>query len=144
MQGRTHGIRTIIKSFDGADSDAVEAYNAERRVYKRLRALQGKHIPRLLFWGPLQETTNPTLVLERCGTPLVRAKLTDQQRVAAEEALSALHSKGFAHGNLSLRNLLWDAAKMRVVLIDLAEAYRPSRSSTCMSDEKNELKALLE
>ena len=60
----------MIKTYKGGDEEAVEAYEAELEAYKSLQVLQGVHIPRLLFYGPLQDTCNPTLVLEHCGTSL--------------------------------------------------------------------------
>ena len=144
LQGETLGVRTIIKTFDGGDKDAVEAYDAERKAYNKLKDLQGVHIPRLLFWGPLQDTSNPTLVLEHCGTPLDSfEELTAPQRDAARIALSALHKKNYVHGYLSLRDMVWNAAQGRVVLIDLAEAHPSSKYRREMRREWAELEALL-
>ncbi len=69
-QGKTQGFQTVIKSYDGSDPDAIHSYEAELKTYGKLKELQGLHIPRLLFWGPLQESSNPTLVFQNCGTAL--------------------------------------------------------------------------
>ena len=101
LQGQTQGVITIIKTYNGSDQDAVDKYEAELKSYGRLKELQGLHIPRLLFWGPLQDSCNPTLVLEHCGIPMNKLPvLTRQHKQAIKKAVRAFHSKGALHGHL--------------------------------------------
>ena len=120
----TNGVKTMIKTYKGGDEEAVEAYEAELEAYKSLQVLQGVHIPRLLFYGPLQDTCNPTLVLEHCGTSLDNMpSLTPcelrKHGAAATITLRAMHSAGALHGDSADRNIVCDPVKNRMLLIDL-------------------------
>ena len=122
LQGKTQGFRIIIKTYDGSDQGAINIYETELKNYCKLKELQGLHIPKLLFWGPLQDSNNPTLVLEHCGVSLEEMpSLTPQHKEAAQEAVRALHSKGAVHGYIHESHLVWNADKKRMVLVDLAE-----------------------
>lgn len=144
-QGKTQGFQTVIKSYDGSDPDAIHSYEAELKTYGKLKELQGLHIPRLLFWGPLQESSNPTLVFQNCGTPLSKIPLlTRQHKRAAWRALRGLHSKGAVHGDLSLHHLLWNVEKKRMVLVDLAMATLGVTNNKRFSKEEEVLQRLLE
>lgn len=140
MQGKTHGIRIIIiiKTYDSSDEAAVEAFTAELRNYRELQALQGLNIPRLLCWGTLQDSFNPTLALQHCCVNLEKPTITRQHYRLALNRLRALHKAGFVHGNICWGSLVWDPVEQRMVLVDLVKAKRTS-DSTCFMNEETEL-----
>ena len=148
MQGMTHGVRTIIKTYNKDNENAMEAYQAELMAYKNLTTLQGKYIPRLLYYGPVQDSLDPTLVLEHCGVSLEdMPSLTLNHKRGAMTALRAMHKAGASHGYVDLKNLVLHPTEKHVMLIDLAYVTFPTRGNlqvTLFKDEKRHLKAELE
>ena len=147
VQGVTDGVKTIIKTYRGGDEEAEEAYKAELEAYKSLHALQGSHIPRLLFFGLLQDTCDPTLVLEHCGASLESMpSLTPSELRKHKEAalipLRAMHSAGALHGDLHFGydNIVMDTHKNRVVLINLRNVRFPKEDKlAALESEEREL-----
>ena len=116
----TDGVRIIIKTYDGGNEEAMKAYEAELGAYKSLHALQGHYIPRLLSYGRLQDTCDPTLVLEHCGTSLEdMPSVTHEHLQAALKSLRALHRAGAMHGDITRGHMVMDPITKRVVLIGL-------------------------
>lgn len=128
----TDGVRTIIKTYKHGEEEAEEAYEAELGAYKSLQALQGIHIPRLLFYGPLQDTCDPTLVLEHCGTslenmPALTPGELRKHRKAALTPLRAMHSAGALHGDLGDDNIVMDPLRNRMVIINMRSVSFPTK-----------------
>ncbi len=146
LQGMTHGVRTIIKTYNKDDKNTIKAYQAELMAYKRLETLQGKQLPRLICYGPVQDSLDPTLVLEHCGVALEdMPSLTRQHKEGAMTALRAMHKAGALHGDVELRNLVLHPAKKCVMLIDLANVTFPTRGKAALfKDEESDLTAEFE
>ena len=141
----TGGVRTIIKTYNGNNGEAVKVYEAELEAYKSLKALQGIHIPRLLCYGLLQDTCDPTLVLEHCGTSLddmpslTPCELRKHMK-AALIPLRAMHRAGKLHGDIADRNIVYNPVCNRIMLIDLELTTFPKkRQRAAFRDEESYL-----
>ena len=144
LQGMTHRVQTVVKTYNMDSRAAVEEYMAEVKIYGELIKVQGVCIPKLLYSGLVQDTSLPTLVMEHGGICLAdMSKVTRKQRGAALRALKALHEVSALHGALSLDKLVWNPVENRVVLVDLVRVKLNCAEAACFEAEKADLKALL-
>ncbi|MBT8409061.1 MAG: phosphotransferase [Alphaproteobacteria bacterium] len=108
--------------------DAAAAFERERAAYRQL-SRAGLPVP------PLVAEDSDLFVIPDCGSNLARILRrqsgTLQERVAifdkAARALAEFHRAGFSHGRPSLKDILWDGERIR--LIDF-ERFAPDRKTT--------------
>ena len=116
LQGRDVVVKTLPYSCRRAELDGqsdVDPYflrdemRHEERVYQRLAKLQGKVVPRLLWYGEIVEGMADALATEYAGEPLSKVpQVTPAMAQNALRALDALHAHGVLHGDLELRNFV--------------------------------------
>ena len=69
--------------------------------------MQGKLVPRLLWYGQIIENIADALATEYSGESLdMDGVLTEERALAALQALNELHSLGVLHGDVALRNFV--------------------------------------
>ncbi|KAI1345380.1 hypothetical protein F5Y01DRAFT_320828 [Xylaria sp. FL0043] len=139
--------------------DRPADFQHEVNMYKRLRHLQGVHIPHC-FGTAISDNSNPALLLSYVeGTPLHQLELdalvtprilqayrqrtflrriTDEDIInmrlasALQDMYDALTRSGVNHGDPQLHNFIW--AKDHVVAVDFEFAYLHSNDITNMDE----------
>ncbi|KAJ6141198.1 hypothetical protein N7470_010094 [Penicillium chermesinum] len=107
------GYTVIIKA---TTVEKQRRLQAEVDNYRHLKSLQGQHIPMMvLSWSGtrLQHVINDG-----------NSSFFHEER---EKALAVLRSHGVIHGDSDWRNMLWDKASGRLVVIDLEDVKRLKR-----------------
>lgn len=139
---KLYGVDAVIKvlpflkyscSGEREHPDRDELYH-EFQVYSRLTNLQGKVIPRLLWYGEIAEDVADALVTEYGGTSLERLFESEDElnKVQAQQvqqqalhALREMHDAGVLHGDAEARNVVWQRQSDgggRVLFVDLGMA----------------------
>jgi len=121
IQGHDAAIKLLVfcakRSVDGCYTypDYLrDEMSKEVDVYNRLRSLQGKTIPTLLWYGELISGMADALVTEYSGERLPELRSPEQ----IENALTALHSlheNGVLHGDVALRNFVCKKNNVRIL-----------------------------
>ena len=130
-----------VKAFES--SAGLRAFRHEVSIYKALQALQGKHVPRLLFVG-VRSILGPQQPERLLGLQLGRplpddfAHWSTTQLRQRDEALEALRAAGFEQSDTEPRNfvlLRGDDGTERVAVVDLETVtllpYSPMCSCSC-------------
>ncbi|KAJ6163942.1 hypothetical protein N7470_002614 [Penicillium chermesinum] len=128
------GYTVIIKA---TTVEKQRRLQAEVDNYRHLKSLQGQHIPvclgafkpRVAYWYH-GEPMAQMMVLSWSGTRLQHVINDGNSSFFHEErekALAVLRSHGVIHGDSEWRNMLWDEASGRLVVIDLEDVKRLKR-----------------
>jgi hypothetical protein len=119
----------------------------EKNVYGQLRDLQGKTIPRLLWYGDLVERMADALVTEYSGEAFPHNPSAAQAQ-AAIAALHSLHDHGVSHGDVALKNFVCKRDSDQVMVLDFGfsdfrEEFEESRWQKKVATEKQALREQL-
>ena len=135
-----HGVP---KHSDFSERDLYDLEMNEVRIYDHLREVQGKLIPTFLYHGMDFNSIWATAVTTYEGEPLSKMKITSEIRAAAVASLREIHALGVLHGDIALRNAVWN--NKRVVWVDLELSSLRGEGSTHFDQEAaREVKDLLE
>jgi tRNA A-37 threonylcarbamoyl transferase component Bud32 len=104
----------------------------EAQVYQKLHHLQGRVIPRLLWYGKVVSGLGTVLITEFAGQPLPETP-TPVQRDLAVKALQDLHANGVLHGDVAVRNFVWRQDDGVVFILDFGFS-QVKRKGTNKSD----------
>ncbi|KAJ5275771.1 hypothetical protein N7524_001924 [Penicillium chrysogenum] len=107
----THGYTVVMKA---TTAEKQHRLQVEVENYNRLRNLQGQQIP--VCWS--FQTKHFILVPRRVDGADNDLGFFDQER---KKVLAVLQSHGIIHGDSEWRNMLWDDAGCRLVVIDLED-----------------------
>ncbi|KAK6333297.1 hypothetical protein TWF718_011116 [Orbilia javanica] len=127
----------FFKVYDITTPQNLKAADKEILAYEKLKALQGKYIPKLYAAGVYHKTLK-ILVLEDCGETAHSGNLGPEFWKEAEEALLALHKFGAIHGDVKLDNFAISSSG--VMLIDLGACRQGAPRD--INSELEEFKAL--
>ncbi|PBK71298.1 hypothetical protein ARMSODRAFT_973750 [Armillaria solidipes] len=132
-------------------NEAAEAMEHELQVYKALHRIQGSVIPRLYGCGYVDDWYSgrsiPALVLENAGEKNLTSPdistLTDDEKLDIIDVLGTFHKKGWVHGDIAERNILYSIdtngrKKFRLCDLALAEKWE------CREDTRDETFNLFE
>ncbi|KAI9007777.1 hypothetical protein DFJ74DRAFT_374601 [Hyaloraphidium curvatum] len=103
-----------------APTELREELRREELAYRRLEAIQGEFVPRLLWYGEIVERMADALAMEYVGHPV--ELVTPELAASAKYALKAVHKCGVLHGDIALRNLVVRVADGRVFFVDFGMA----------------------
>jgi hypothetical protein len=110
-------------------------------VYNRLRHLQGKTIPTLLWYGEFISGMADALATEYFGERL--PELRSREQIAnAMKALHSLHENGVLHGDVSLRNFVCKGNHMCILDFGFSK-FREELSETDWKEGVKKEKTLL-
>ncbi|KAJ3093447.1 hypothetical protein HDU97_009652 [Phlyctochytrium planicorne] len=131
-----NGVRVAFKSADSENRpESAEAIFRESAVYETLKDLQGVAIARLVVPARMP---NPFLVemATEVASEGWKEDLTQDDLDLALVSLSAIHEKGYIHGDIRRQNLVFhrDATGRRALWIDL-ESCEPGTAEK-MEEEK--------
>jgi hypothetical protein len=107
LAGRWQGQPAAIKLLRVLGWEPAAGFTWEARVYRCLRELQGKCVPRLLGQGYTDDGREYFMALSMvCGTPLdqLPAPLHGDVKWAAMATLQLVHSVGVLHGDIGLHH----------------------------------------
>lgn len=128
-----------------------EEMRHEFDVYRRLEALQGITIPRLMWYGELVEGAADAIATEYCGKSLEgeefeSVSLSDAQKTGVWRALKSLHDHGVLHGDAELKNFVWDGKRVHVLDFGFAqfeEEYGEAEWKRRLSEESEAVRRML-
>ncbi len=131
-----------MKLFHQRQKGALEAYELEKHNYNsKLNALQGTAVPSFLGSGLLVHSAGPVIVLSYEGKPIAEdGSLSKRERTSAQSALSALHSRGGAHGDVHLSKFVVKDGVAK--LVDFDQSVFPGLRKS-IAAEKHAMQALL-
>lgn len=118
-----------------ADTNTPQYINLKREidVYLHLKDLQGKSIPRLLYYG--QNDDKIYLITQKVGKSLhYRGNLKNILEYI-KKSIDILHSFNVYHGDLEPRNLLLSGKK--IYIIDFEHSIIGASSDLLMSEKNN-------
>ncbi len=138
-----HGYTFVAK---GSETHNFEHLRNERQTYRRLRALQGTYVPVCLGLLELRRVYHYSgarlshlLLMSWGGRPL-SAPLNKTFQVCfpklAETALTAIHRQKIRHNDAEPRNMIFEIASMRLMVIDF-ERSAPLSSPTLAQMSSN-------
>ncbi|EFJ19569.1 hypothetical protein SELMODRAFT_418936 [Selaginella moellendorffii] len=116
------GTKLALKLFDLRANEAWDAAFQEFRVYRRLKPLQGLHVPRLIALGRIAHTSIISLVLtDEAGSDVVK-ELQGRQGMLVRrkivQALSEIHNLMVLHNDVKLSNILWSGGDAKFIDFD--------------------------
>ncbi|KAF3031373.1 hypothetical protein E8E12_001140 [Didymella heteroderae] len=136
----SHGYTVVAKATPIWFTDRLEW---ETAIYKRLRLIQGMHVPVCLGSIDMEKPYRYEGIAElQCmmflsygGKRLDKLldKRTSKDKLLIAEQLDrsakAIHNLGVLHTDLELRNMLWDEHRRQLMVIDFerAQVHRPRR-----------------
>ncbi|KAK3046226.1 hypothetical protein LTR09_012274 [Extremus antarcticus] len=131
-----HGYTFVAK---GSEKHNFKHLHNERQTYRRLRTLQGTHVPVCLGLLELRRVYHYSgarlshlLLMSWGGRPL-SAPLNKTFQVCfpklAESALTAIHREKIRHNDAEPRNMIFDIASMRLMVIDFERSTSISSPS---------------
>ena len=94
--------------------EIAEELENEANLYERLSDLQGKAIPRLLWYGEAASGMAKVLITEYAGEALPEHP-TRKQRKEALKMLRSLHKAGVLHGDIEKRNFVRLGDEVRIL-----------------------------
>ncbi|GBG26718.1 Hypothetical Protein FCC1311_029392 [Hondaea fermentalgiana] len=138
-------IKTLVARDEDTDSEDDDSQQhtltTEIAMYNSLRALQGVAIAPLVYGGFVGAVTNAWQVVATIDLGARLDHVDTKRRLAlkphARESLKKLHSSGYLHGDVALRNFVAPESSDRVFIIDL----ETSRLSSEEADFEKELDA---
>ncbi|OAL35138.1 hypothetical protein AYO20_05615 [Fonsecaea nubica] len=119
----------------GTRPEFVMDLQHEAKIYRKLRSIQGIHVP--VYLGsytldrPLQYAGSVPIVhmmvLSFGGYSLNHLRTTPATTDTAIDGLLAIHKLGILHRDVARRNMLWDSMTGRIIWHDFGQAkvYRP-------------------
>jgi len=126
------GVRTVSKLLSMItarpkdEGDIGQVYKEmlrEVQAYRKLEALQGDVVPRLLNFGFLLRDVIYMVSTEWSGSRIDPKALSPAQRREARDKLRRIHSLGVVHGDINERNILVNPARNdAIVFIDFGFA----------------------
>lgn len=156
FDGLNHGIayRNVINGYDSVikvvetpkDEEGSELLNYEAGIYTKLRGLWGRHIPNMIYAGPISLARN-VLAITYEGKSLDRLQdwsqlgmSKDELKRKAEKAVEEVHKLGVLHGDVALRNIVVDPKRKSLRLIDFGNAteVEPGLGSVAKKQEEME------
>ncbi|XP_023212516.1 probable serine/threonine-protein kinase DDB_G0281745 [Centruroides sculpturatus] len=133
------------KSISGLDEErSDEEYDIlcelqnEVKIYKKLRGLQGKVVPKFHYSGYLHGCEYTLLLDELDAYPLWKCDLSYEEKETIVWALGEIHAAGVLHGDIREQNILLHRTTKQPYFID----FGFSRESSCEMDFEEEIKKL--
>lgn len=122
---------------------AVEELEHETKMYRILRELQGKWIPRVKMAGILNGIEF-VLATEFMGTDICNERLDRRDCMQIRTALSAIHNLGVLHGDIRPQNILVrrDGQKPQFAIIDFGLS-KIAKDKKALKREAKRLESLL-
>ncbi|CAG8706455.1 4928_t:CDS:2, partial [Ambispora leptoticha] len=107
------GEKIALKTVDlyKASPDILKEMQKEVKIYKDLKDIQGKYIPKLVCYGYYEGGWCYVIGTTLVGTHLSNdKKITTQQKSKALKALNEIHKRGVLHNDIREENILLGSA----------------------------------
>jgi predicted Ser/Thr protein kinase len=128
-----------LKAFDASEhADLVQELHHEAAVYLTLTKLQGKYIPRLVWYGVFNGTCEGIGISPIGSVP---SSLTEEQKKQLSDGIRAIHKLGVLHGDLKIQNVLLDTHG-KAYLIDFGFAVLSAGQELLVQEEEQFAKLL--
>ena len=139
-----HGYDAVMKLVDAyKDPAGADLLRHEEKTYMELKDLWSTVLPSLVGSGRVSlgremlAITYEGQSLDRVGDVFTQEQLKTLKR-KARESLAKLHERGYLHGDVAARNIVYDSKRDSVKLIDLGLSSKAGSSS----DYQDELRQI--
>ena len=111
----------------------------EVEIYKDLANIQGKYIPKLVYYGYYGGGMSFVIGITVVGTLLSKQKIKKRQKSRAIKGLEAIHKHGILHNDIREENILIND-NSDIYLIDFGMASREDTKKKRKLFEEEQLK----
>ena len=122
-----------------APSYVLEEMQKEVEIYKGLADIQGKYIPKLVWYGYYVGGMSFVIGMTTVDTSLSEQKIKKQQKTRAIKGLEAIHRHGILHNDIREENILIND-NGDIFLIDFGMASREDTKKKRKLFEEEQLK----